>query len=66
MAGDKHFYIESFDTVRLSSFRIGQSPFAHRYVTDQTVFGVYWTACIPSRGPVTRTPFPTTGSCAAA
>ena len=41
MAGDKHFYIESFDTVRLSSFRIGQSPFAHRYVTDQTVFGAY-------------------------
>ena len=41
MAGDKHFYIESFDTVRLSSFRVGQSPFAHRYVTDETVFGVY-------------------------
>ena len=38
---DRHFYIESFETVRLSSFRIGQSPFAHRYVTGQTVFGLY-------------------------
>ena len=41
MTGDRHFYIESFGTVRLSSFRIGQSPFAHRYVTDETVFGLY-------------------------
>ena len=38
---DKHFYIESFETVRLSSFRIGQSPFADRYVTEKTVFGLY-------------------------
>ena len=35
------FYVESFDTVRLSSYRISQSPFAHRYVTDQTIFGIY-------------------------
>ena len=41
MAGDRHFYIESFDTVQLSSYRLGRSPFADRYVTDQTVFGVY-------------------------
>ena len=41
MTGDRHFYIESFGTVRLSHFRVGQSPFAHRYVTDQTVFGMY-------------------------
>ena len=41
MKGDKHFYIESFDTVQLSSYRLGESPFADRYVTDQTVFGVY-------------------------
>jgi len=41
MARDRHFYVESFDTVRLNSFRIGQSPFADRYVTDQTVFCLY-------------------------
>ena len=41
MTRDKHFYIESFDTVALSSFRIEQSPFADRYVTDQTVFCLY-------------------------
>ncbi len=38
---DKHFYIESFDTVALSSFRIEQSPFADRYVTDETIFCLY-------------------------
>ena len=41
MTGTKHFYIESFDTVHLSTFRIAQSPFAHRYATDQTVFCMY-------------------------
>ena len=51
MAGDKHFYIESFDTLRLSSFRVGQSPFAPRYATDQTILGVYCNRLYPSRGP---------------
>ncbi len=41
MSRDRHFYIESFGTIRLSAFRIEQSPFADRYVTDQTVFGLY-------------------------
>ena len=41
MTGDKHYYIDSFDTVALSSFRVEQSPFAHRYATDQTVFCMY-------------------------
>ena len=41
MAVDRHFYIESFDAVRLSSYRVGRSPFADRYATDQTVFGMY-------------------------
>ena len=41
MTGDRHFYIESFDTVALSSFRVEQSPFADRYVTDQTIFCLY-------------------------
>ena len=54
MAGDKHFYIESFDTLRLSSFRVGQSPFAPRYVTDQTIFGVYCNRLYPLKG--TRPP----------
>ena len=41
MTGDRHFYVDSFDTVRLSSYRICQSPFVHRYVTDQTIFCLY-------------------------
>ena len=41
MTRGRHFYIDSFDTVRLSSFRIEQSPFAERYVTGGTVFGLY-------------------------
>ena len=58
MAGDKHFYIESFDTLRLSSFRIGQSPFAHRYVTDQTVFGVCCDRLYPLKGTRDEDPIP--------
>lgn len=41
MTGNRHFYIESFGTVQLSAFRIEQSPFAHRYATDQTVYCLY-------------------------
>ncbi|MDE0233288.1 MAG: aminomethyltransferase family protein [bacterium] len=41
MKGDKHYYVETFDTVEVTSFRLGQSPFAARYITDETVFGVY-------------------------
>ena len=58
MAGDKHFYIESFDTLRLSSFRVGQSPFAHRYVTDQTVFGVYCDRLYPLKRTRAEDPIP--------
>ena len=47
MAGDRHFYVESFDTVRLNAFRVEQSPFAHRYATDQTVFGIYCDRLFP-------------------
>ncbi|MYA38453.1 MAG: aminomethyl transferase family protein [Acidimicrobiia bacterium] len=47
MKGDKHYYVESFDTVAVTSFRLGQSPFAHRYVTDETVFGVYCDRLFP-------------------
>lgn len=41
MTRGKHFYIESYDTLQLSSFRVDQSPFADRYATDRTVFCLY-------------------------
>ncbi len=49
MKPDRYFYIESFDTVALSSFRIEQSPFADRYVTDQTVFCLYCDRLYPAK-----------------
>ena len=58
MTGDRHFYIESFDTVRLSSFRVGRSPFADRYVTDQTIFGVYCNRLYPLRTTRDEDPIP--------
>ena len=58
MAGNKHFYIESFDTLRLSSFRVGQSPFAPRYATDQTIFGVYCDRLYPLKGTRDEDPIP--------
>ncbi len=47
MPAAQHYYVDSLDTVRVSSFRLGQSPFAHRYVTDQTVFGLYCNRLYP-------------------
>ena len=47
MVTRKHFYIESFDTVQLTGFRVEQSPFADRYVTDQTIFGMYCNRLYP-------------------
>ena len=58
MAGDKHFYIESFDTVQLSSYRVGRSPFAERYATDQTVFGMYCGRLYPLRTSPDEDPAP--------
>ena len=58
MTRDKHFYIESFDTVRLSSFRIEQSPFADRYVTDQTVFCLYCDRLYPAKMTADEDPTP--------
>ncbi len=58
MAGDRHFYIESFGTVQLSAFRIGQSPFAHRYATDQTVFGLYCNRLYPLKMVADEDPIP--------
>ena len=52
MTGDRHYYVESFGTIQLSAFRIEQSPFADRYVTDQTIFGMYCNRLYPLK--VTR------------
>ncbi len=49
MTSGQHFYTESFDTVALSLFRLEQSPFADRYVTDQTVFCLYCDRLYPMK-----------------
>ena len=58
MTGDRHFYVETFDSVRLSSFRLGRSPFADRYVTDQTVFGLYCDRLYPIKSAPDEDPVP--------
>ena len=58
MTGDRHFYIESFDTVRLNAFRISQSPFVHRYVTDETVFCMYCDRLYPVKTAADEDPIP--------
>ena len=58
MAEGKHFYIESFETVQLSSYRLGQSPFVHRYVTDQTIFGLYCDRLYPLKSADDEDPIP--------
>ncbi len=58
MTTGKHFYIESFGTIQLSAFRIGQSPFAHRYVTDETVFCLYCDRLYPVKMAADEDPVP--------
>ena len=58
MTGDRHFYVDSFDTVRLSSYRICQSPFVHRYVTDQTIFCLYCGRLYPLKTAPDEDPVP--------
>ena len=58
MTGDRHFYVESFGSVRLSSFRLGRSPFADRYVTDHTVFGLYCGRLYPIKAAPDEDPVP--------
>ena len=58
MTGDRHFYIESFGTLRLSSYRLGRSPFADRYVTDQTIFGLYCNRLYPLKATQDEDPVP--------
>ena len=58
MAGDRHYYIEAFDTVEFSSYRQYQSPFAHRYVTDSTIFGLYCNRLYPLKAAGDEDPIP--------
>ena len=54
----RHYYIESFDTVQLTGFRIDQSPFADRYVTDLTIFGMYCNRLYPLKTSRDEDPIP--------
>lgn len=58
MTADTHFYADSFETIQLSSFRHGESPFAHRYVTEQTVFGMYCNRLYPLKANPDEDPVP--------
>ena len=58
MTGSKHFYIESFDTIQLNSFRLEQSPFVDRYATDQTIFGIYCGRLFPLKTSPHEDPIP--------
>ena len=54
----RHFYADSFPSVRLSSYRIRQSPFADRYVTDETLFGLYCGRLYPLKTAPDENPIP--------
>ena len=58
MAGERHYYIEAFDTVEFSSFRQHQSPFAHRYATESTIFGLYCGRLYPLKASHDEDPIP--------
>ena len=56
MTGDRRYYVDSFDTVRLNAFRVSQSPFAGRYATDHTVFGIYCDRLFPLKTTLDENP----------
>lgn len=58
MAGEGHYYTEAFGTVELSAFRLGRSPFAHRYETDQTIFALYCDRLYPMKAAEDEDPIP--------
>ena len=58
MAGDRHYYIEAFDTVEFSSYRQHLSPFADRYATDHTIFGLYCGRLYPLKASHEEDPVP--------
>ncbi len=57
-AGRRTYYIESFDTVRLSSYRVRHSPFIERYRTDQTIYGIYCNRLYPLKTAPGEDPLP--------
>lgn len=44
--------------MRLTSYRVGQSPFAHRYATDETIFGIYCNRLYPLKAAADEDPIP--------
>lgn len=58
MAGERHYYTESFGTIELSAFRLGRSPFAHRYATEQTIFALYCDRLYPMKAAEDEDPIP--------
>ncbi len=58
MQSKKHFYIEAFDTIKLSAYRYGQSPFAHKYNTTETVNGMYCNRFYPLKISDNEDPIP--------
>jgi aminomethyltransferase len=58
MAGERHYYIEAFETVEFSSYRQYLSPFADRYVTVQTIFGLYCGRLYPLKASHAEDPIP--------
>ena len=58
MAGEKSYYVDSFGAIKLSAYRLGWSPFAHRYVTDQTVFALYCDRLYPLKHSEDEDPVP--------
>ncbi len=58
MQNQKHYYIEAFKTIQLSAYRFGESPYAHKYVTDETVFGMYCDRFYPLKTDNQEDPIP--------
>ena len=58
MVGERHYYIEAFDTVEFSSYRQYQSPFAGRYATESTIFGLYCGRLYPLKASHDEDPIP--------
>lgn len=58
MAGERHYYIEAFDTVEFSSYRQYLSPFADRYATESTIFGLYCGRLYPLKASHDEDPIP--------
>ena len=58
MEANRQFYIDSFDKVQVSYYRIAQSPFAHRYATEQAIYGIYCNRLYPLKLTPDENPIP--------